>query len=71
MSYISLSPGPNLEKVNLTTLNVRQLSMLKQQLDHDLNVLEDSVQTLKIAQSKFQESGSCLEKFSPATEGKV
>lgn len=62
--------SPLLRKVDLTTLNLQQLTVLKQQLDQELVVFQDSLQTLKIAQSKFQESGSCLEKISPSSKGK-
>ncbi|CAL7940184.1 unnamed protein product [Xylocopa violacea] len=63
MSEVSMS------QIDLTTLNLQQLTALKQQLDQELGVFQDSLQTLKIAQSKFQESGSCLEKINPAMEG--
>lgn len=65
-----MTETPHLQKIDLTTLNLQQLTMLKQQLDQELGVFQDSLQTLKIAQSKFQESGSCLEKISPSLEGK-
>lgn len=65
-----MTETPHLQKIDLTTLNLQQLTMLKQQLDQELGVFQDSLQTLKIAQIKFQESGSCLEKISPSLEGK-
>lgn len=70
MSEISMSEAPHLRKVDLTTLNLQQLTVLKQQLDQELGVFQDSLQTLKIAQSRFQESGSCLEKVTPSVDGK-
>lgn len=70
MSQISMKPGPQLQKVDLTSLNLQQLTMLKQQLDQELGLFQDSLHTLKIAQSRFQESGACLEKITPAAEGK-
>ncbi|XP_060813781.1 prefoldin subunit 5 [Bombus pascuorum] len=69
MSEISMTEAPHLQKIDLTTLNLQQLTVLKQQLDQELGVFQDSLQTLKIAQSKFQESGSCLEKISPSMDG--
>ncbi|XP_011156838.1 prefoldin subunit 5 [Solenopsis invicta] len=54
---------------NLPNLNLQQLTMFKQQLDQELGVFQDSLHTLKIAQSRFQESGSCLEKITPDSEG--
>ncbi|XP_053974025.1 prefoldin subunit 5 [Hylaeus anthracinus] len=68
MSEISMSESPHLQQIDLTTLNLQQLTVLKQQLDQELGVFQDSLQTLKIAQSKFQESGSCLEKISPSVK---
>ncbi|KZC09397.1 PREDICTED: prefoldin subunit 5 [Dufourea novaeangliae] len=69
MSEISMAESPHLKQVDLTTLNLQQLTVLKQQLDRELGVFHDSLQTLKIAQSKFQESGSCLEKITPTMKG--
>ncbi|XP_076766163.1 prefoldin 5 [Xylocopa sonorina] len=69
MSEVSMSEAPHLQQIDLTTLSLQQLTMLKQQLDQELGVFQDSLQTLKIAQSKFQESGSCLEKINPSMEG--
>ncbi|XP_029054125.1 prefoldin subunit 5 [Osmia bicornis bicornis] len=69
MSEVSMSEAPHLQQIDLTTLNLQQLTSLKQQLDLDLGIFQDSLQTLKIAQTKFQESGSCLEKVTPAMEG--
>nr|XP_034184077.1 prefoldin subunit 5 [Osmia lignaria]XP_034184078.1 prefoldin subunit 5 [Osmia lignaria]XP_034184079.1 prefoldin subunit 5 [Osmia lignaria] len=69
MSEVSMSEAPHLQQIDLTTLNLQQLTSLKQQLDLDLGIFQDSLQTLKIAQTKFQESGSCLEKITPAMEG--
>ncbi|XP_078034916.1 prefoldin subunit 5-like [Augochlora pura] len=69
MSEISMSESPHLQQINLTTLNLEQLTTLKQRLDQELGVFQDSLQTLKIAQSKFQESGSCLDKINPAVNG--
>nr|XP_033339154.1 prefoldin subunit 5-like [Megalopta genalis]XP_033339155.1 prefoldin subunit 5-like [Megalopta genalis]XP_033339156.1 prefoldin subunit 5-like [Megalopta genalis] len=45
------------------------LIILKQRLDQELEVFQGSLQTLKVAQSKFQESGSCLGKINPAMNG--
>lgn len=67
-----ISVKPPYEVINLTTLpslNIQQLTMFKQQLDKELEVFQDSLHTLKIAQSRFQESGACLEKITVASEG--
>lgn len=70
MSQISLTEQPNLQEFDLTKLTLPQLTLLKHQLDQEIPVFQDSLQTLKIAQSKFQESGSCLDKITPETKGK-
>nr|XP_033339193.1 prefoldin subunit 5-like [Megalopta genalis] len=69
MSEISMSESPHLQQIDLTTLNLQQLTILKQRLDQELEVFQGSLQTLKVAQSKFQESGSCLDKINPAMNG--
>lgn len=71
MSVISASEAPHLQQIDLTKLSLQQLSLLKQQLDKELGVFQDSLQTLKIAQSKFQESGHCLDKVTPDAKGKI
>ncbi|XP_015606049.1 prefoldin subunit 5 [Cephus cinctus] len=70
MSQISATEAPHLQQIDLTKLNLQQLTQLKQQLDQELSVFHDSLQTLKIAQNKFQESGSCLDKITPEAKGK-
>ncbi|XP_024878017.1 prefoldin subunit 5 [Temnothorax curvispinosus] len=68
----SVKSSPQSQVISLATLpnlNLQQLTMFKQQLDQELGVFQDSLHTLKIAQSRFQESGSCLEKITPNTEG--
>nr|CAG4645314.1 EOG090X0NBB [Leptodora kindtii] len=58
-----------MQKVDLTTLSLPQLAQLKQQLEQDLSLYQESLQTLKIAQTKFQESAECAEKLEQTTEG--
>ncbi|XP_001608297.1 prefoldin subunit 5 [Nasonia vitripennis] len=70
MSQISLTEQPHLQQVDLTQLSLQQLTQLKQQLDQELMVFQDSLHSLKIAQSKFQESNECLDKFTPNAKGK-
>lgn len=55
---------------DLTSLSLQKLTMLKQGLDQEINIFQDSLQKLKIAQSKFQESGACLDKITSTREGK-
>lgn len=70
MADVSLTEKPNMQQVDLTQLNLQQLAQLKQQLDQELVVFQDSLQSLKIAQSKFQESNDSLDKFTPEAKGK-
>ncbi|KAM3967014.1 prefoldin 5 [Aphomia sociella] len=71
MATVSSAPAPGMQQIDLSKLNLPQLAQLKQQLDQELNVFQDSLQTLKIAQSKFVESGESVEKMSPDTKGKT
>ncbi|KAF7408413.1 prefoldin subunit 5 [Vespula maculifrons] len=70
MSEISLSEGSQMQQIDISNLNFQQLVHLKQQMDQELNVFQDSLHKLKLAQSRFLESGSCLEKITPKVEGK-
>ncbi|GAB6030644.1 hypothetical protein CHUAL_007500 [Chamberlinius hualienensis] len=58
------------EKLDVNKLSLPQLTQYKQQLDQEIELFSNSLQQLKIAQTKFQESGECLEKITPANEGK-
>ena len=69
MSQISMTEQPHLQQVDLTQLSLQQLSQLKQQLDQELMTFQESLQNLKIAQSKFMESNECLDKFTPDSKG--
>ncbi|OWR47607.1 prefoldin subunit 5 [Danaus plexippus] len=70
MATISSAPMPGMQQIDLSKLNIHQLAKLKQQLDQELNVFQDSLQTLKIAQQKFVESGESVEKIT-AAKGKT
>nr|CAG4635240.1 EOG090X0NBB [Alona affinis] len=61
--------GEGMQKIDLTTLTLPQLAQLKQQLEQDLNLYQESLQTLKIAQTKFQESAECAEKLESTVDG--
>ncbi|CAG9134574.1 hypothetical protein JYU34_004520 [Plutella xylostella] len=71
MATVSTAPAPGMHQIDLSKLNLHQLGQLKQQLDQELNVCQDSLQTLKMAQGKFVESGECVEKISPESLGKT
>lgn len=58
-----------LHEIDLMSLSFQQLNQLKAQLDQELNVFQDSLETLKVAQTKLQESGECLQKLTSETEG--
>ncbi|XP_034934436.1 prefoldin subunit 5 [Chelonus insularis] len=70
MSTISATEAPHLQQIDLTKLTIPRLNLLKQQLDKELDVFQESLQALKIAQNKFQESGHCLDKITPKAQGK-
>ncbi|CAH0559456.1 unnamed protein product [Brassicogethes aeneus] len=70
MAQISSVEQPNMKQIDLTTLSVPQLTALKQQLDQELNLFQESLTSLKMAQGKFQNSGETLEKINPESEGK-
>lgn len=69
MASISTTEQKGMQQIDLTSLNIPQLSTLKQQLDQELNLFQESLASLKVAQSKFQNSGETLEKINPEMEG--
>lgn len=69
MSEIPLTEGPQMQQIDISNLNLQQLIQLKQQIDQEVSIIQNSFLTLKLAQSKFQESGLCLEKIKPEIEG--
>ncbi|XP_076380385.1 prefoldin subunit 5-like [Megalopta genalis] len=60
--YSVVVSGPSVDRFWLHRCSVERL-------DQELEVFQGSLQTLKVAQSKFQESGSCLDKINPAMNG--
>ena len=48
----ALSEQPGMQAVDLTKLNLMQLTQFKQGLDTDLQFYQESLQNLKLAQSK-------------------
>lgn len=71
MATVSGAPGQGMQLIELDKLNLHQLTQLKQQLDQELNVFQDSLTNLKMAQSKFSASGESIEKISPESKGKT
>jgi len=66
----SLTQQQGMQAVDLTKLNLMQLTQFKNGLDTDLQFYQESLQNLKMAQAKFQESGESLACMTPAAEGK-
>ncbi|KAG7173037.1 prefoldin subunit 5-like [Homarus americanus] len=64
------SKGSGPQVIDISKLNLEQLTALKNQLDQELQFFNESLQQLKIAQLKFSESGECVEKVTPETKGK-
>ncbi|XP_064086747.1 prefoldin subunit 5-like [Macrobrachium nipponense] len=62
--------GAGPQVIDISNLNLEQLTSLKNQLDQELQFFNDSLQQLKIAQLKFNESGECVNKITPETKGK-
>jgi prefoldin alpha subunit len=58
------------QTIDLTKLNLMQLTQFKNQLDQDLTFYQESLQNLKHAQSKFQDSGDSLGKLTPENKDK-
>lgn len=62
--------APSGQQVNLMSLPLPQLNVLKEQVEQEIEVMQNSLQQLKVAQNKFMESKACMEKFTPENEGK-
>ena len=52
-SQSSLNQQAGMQAVDLTKLNLMQLTQFKQGLDTDLQFYQESLQNLKLAQSKY------------------
>lgn len=64
---MSSKDKPEMQQIDLNKLNLQQLTQLKKQFDQDLSVYQDSLQTLKMAQTKYSDSRESLEKISPSS----
>lgn len=58
------------QTIDLTKLNLMQLTQFKNQLDQDLQFYQESLQNLKLAQTKFQDSGDSISKLVPENKDK-
>ncbi|CAH1407673.1 unnamed protein product [Nezara viridula] len=66
---MSSKDKPEMQQIELNKLSLQQLTQLKKQLDQELSVYQDSLQTLKMAQSKYSDSRESLEKIKSDTCG--
>ncbi|GAB0093078.1 Probable prefoldin subunit 5 [Sergentomyia squamirostris] len=65
MATISSNEEPGMQQIDLMKLNLQQLTQLKNQLDQELGVFQESLQTLKMAKTKFIGSRESLEQLKP------
>jgi len=59
-----MASSSSAREIPLAELNVSQLNQLSQQLDQELELLQSSMQSLKVAQGKFVECKESLSKLS-------
>ncbi|CAH1999925.1 unnamed protein product [Acanthoscelides obtectus] len=69
MSEISAQPRRGMQEIDLTQLSLQQIIGLKQQLEGELQLMQESMASLKVAQLRYQGSGDIMEKITPETEG--
>ncbi|XP_054751721.2 prefoldin subunit 5-like [Lytechinus pictus] len=58
------------QQVDLMQLPIPQLNGLKEQLDQEVEMMQGSLQQLKMAQSRFMESSESIGKLNSDNEGK-
>ncbi|XP_065349258.1 prefoldin subunit 5 [Cloeon dipterum] len=51
-------------------LGLPQLNNIKNGLEQELSLMQESLNTLKMAQQKFQQSADCMERIKPGSDGK-
>ncbi|XP_037027997.1 probable prefoldin subunit 5 [Bradysia coprophila] len=59
-----------MEQIDLTKLSIQQLQQLKMEFESELNVFQESLQTLKMAKTKFAGSKEALEQINPSWKDK-
>lgn len=62
---MSTKDKPEIQQTELFKLSLPNLSQLKKQLDHEIGMYQDSMQALKLAQTKYGDSKEALEKIQP------
>merc|ERR1712142_154651 len=70
MGTVNMATPKGPQVIDISKLNLEQLTQLKNQLDQELQFFNESLQQLKIAQLKFNESGECVGKVTPEVKGK-
>jgi len=63
MASNSAKGQQQMQQIDLTKLNLNQLSQLKNQFNQELELFNDSLLTLKVAKSKYAGSKEALEQF--------
>nr|CAI5818642.1 unnamed protein product [Callosobruchus analis]CAI5860860.1 unnamed protein product [Callosobruchus analis] len=69
MSRISAEPRKGMQEIDLMQLSLQQIIGLKEQLEMELQLMQDSMASLKVAQMRYQSSGEIMEKITPENEG--
>ncbi|XP_050035455.1 prefoldin subunit 5-like [Dermacentor andersoni] len=62
--------GDKQNVLSISMLDIGALAQLKQHIEQELDFFSTSLQQLKSAQTKFQESEVCLDMLKPSCEGK-
>ncbi|KAF6207421.1 hypothetical protein GE061_018663 [Apolygus lucorum] len=62
---MSTKEKPEMQQIELSKLSLANLTQLKKQLDQEIGVYQDSMQALKLAQTKYGDSKEALEKIQP------
>lgn len=63
MAHISTTEKPQMQQIDLNTLNLQQLTQLKNQLDQELQFFQESLNNIKMARSKYSASKEALEQI--------
>ncbi|KAL1140847.1 hypothetical protein AAG570_000775 [Ranatra chinensis] len=58
-----------MQQIELNKLSLPQLTQLKKQLEQELGLFQESLTTLKVAQTKYGDSKESLEKMQPNSKG--
>ncbi|KAK7092587.1 prefoldin subunit 5-like [Littorina saxatilis] len=64
------SKGSGGQQIDITQLPAAQLNQLSQQLEQEIEFFGNSLNQLKVAQTKFMESEECVSRVNPESKGK-